>query len=82
MAQVSDATYSCGKCNDGWLCEDHPDQPHQHTTPAQYDPGDGRMIPYNEICGGAGIPRDKPRCPYRLGATVTPRRRRLRVRQR
>ena len=20
----------CGQCNDGWICEDHPDKPFQH----------------------------------------------------
>jgi hypothetical protein len=27
---MSEAPLTCGRCADGWVCEDHPDQPHGH----------------------------------------------------
>jgi hypothetical protein len=27
---MSKPTLSCGKCNEGWICEEHPDQPWPH----------------------------------------------------
>ena len=40
-------------CNDGWVCEDHPDQPVSHQVPKD-----------QRACGGAGMPCTNPKCKY------------------
>ena len=41
---------TCGKCNDGWICEEHPDLP----------------WPHDDCAGGPGMPCDVPTCPFRI----------------
>lgn len=56
---------TCGKCREGWICEQHPALPWRHPDQSQPD----------GVCAGPGIPCDAPTCSYSL-ATLTPNERR------
>lgn len=76
LAHAKDAPMAtCGKCNDGWICEDHPNQPagHHVTRAVTDDPYGNR--PVTSPCGGARIPCDNPDCLYSITITkvVCPR---------
>lgn len=50
-------TTSCGKCDEGWICEAHPDQPWPHPDPSDLVTG---------RCAGPGMPCDAPGCPFSM----------------
>lgn len=51
-------------CAHGWVCEEHPDQPMEHTTPATHETQDGRTLAYQEICSGPGTHCLNPECNF------------------
>jgi hypothetical protein len=60
---------TCGKCLEGWICEQHPTLPWPHPDPSQPD----------GVCTGPGMPCDAPNCSYSL-ASLTPNERRTKAR--
>ena len=62
-------TKTCGKCLEGWICEQHPRLPWPHLDMSQPD----------GVCTGPGMPCDAPNCSYSL-ASLTPNERRTKAR--
>ena len=70
MSDMTERTKTCGKCLEGWICEQHPALPWPHPDPSQPD----------GVCAGPGIPCDAPNCTYSL-ALLTPEERRAKARE-
>lgn len=53
ISAMPDDARTCGRCDDGWVCEQHPEQPWPHPDPAE---ADGE-------CAGPGMRCGNPDCP-------------------
>jgi hypothetical protein len=65
MINEQDATTRrCPKCDDGWICECHPEKPWPH--PAAE--GEESISDGSGDCLGPGMPCDEPGCPDSMAA--------------